>query len=104
MKRELVAVEDVEGGYLDEDYNYDSYSGYTRGGGYDGGDGGGHVCQLCGKCYKSAGSLKNHRSLYHRSEIGKNRGIMMMNVDDTMGLGSNTGTLDDFSLDQIDKI
>ncbi len=102
MKRELVAVEDAEG-YLDEDYSYESYTGYSRGGGYDGGDGG-HVCQLCGKCYKSAGSLKNHRSLYHRSEIGKNRGIMMMNADDTMGLSSNTGTLDDFSLDQIDKI
>jgi hypothetical protein len=99
VKRELVAVEDAEG-YFDEDYSFESYTGYSRGGSYDGGDGGGHVCQLCGKCYKSAGSLKNHRSLYHRSEIGKNRGIMMMNAED-MG---NTGALDDFSLDQIDKI
>ena len=38
----------------------------------DSGDGGGRFqCPLCYKRYKSAGSLQNHRSLYHRNEIGK---------------------------------
>ena len=30
-------------------------------------------CILCGKSYKTAGSLKNHRSLYHRDEISRNK-------------------------------
>jgi hypothetical protein len=28
-------------------------------------------CPLCFRRYKTAGSLQNHRSLYHRNEIGK---------------------------------
>jgi len=32
-----------------------------------------YPCVLCGKSYKTAGSLKNHRSLYHRDEITKNK-------------------------------
>jgi len=32
-----------------------------------------YPCIFCGKSYKTAGSLKNHRSLYHRDEITKNR-------------------------------
>jgi hypothetical protein len=28
-------------------------------------------CPLCFRRYKSAGSLQNHRSLYHRNELGK---------------------------------
>merc|ERR1711892_407680 len=34
---------------------------------------GDYPCILCGKSYKTAGSLKNHRSLYHRDEITKNK-------------------------------
>merc|ERR1711872_332868 len=34
---------------------------------------GDYPCILCGKTYKTAGSLKNHRSLYHRDEITKNK-------------------------------
>jgi len=30
-------------------------------------------CILCGKSYKTAGSLKNHRSLYHRDEISRSK-------------------------------
>jgi len=30
-----------------------------------------HPCHLCGKTYKTSGSLKNHRSLYHRKETIK---------------------------------
>ena len=100
MKREMVAVEDGEG-YFDEDYGYDNYSSYAGGGGYSygGPEGeGGHMCQLCGKSYKSAGSLKNHRSLYHRSEIGKNRNVAGINAAD---MGEGSLALDDFSLDQI---
>ncbi len=37
-------------------------------------DGGGRFqCALCFKRYKTAGSLQNHRSIYHRNEIGKNQ-------------------------------
>ncbi len=37
-------------------------------------DGGGRFqCALCLKRYKTAGSLQNHRSIYHRNEIGKNQ-------------------------------
>jgi len=32
-----------------------------------------YPCIFCGKSYKTAGSLKNHRSLYHRDEITKNK-------------------------------
>ena len=30
-----------------------------------------HPCHLCGKTYKTSGSLKNHRSLYHRNQTIK---------------------------------
>ena len=30
-------------------------------------------CALCFRRYKSAGSLQNHRSIYHRNEIGKHQ-------------------------------
>jgi hypothetical protein len=37
-------------------------------------DGGGRFqCALCLKRYKTAGSLQNHRSIYHRNEIGKHQ-------------------------------
>ena len=80
--------------------NYDSYSYAGRGSGYSYGEGGleegAHLCKLCGKCYKTAGSLKNHRSLYHRAEIGKNR--LPLAADGAM---DRSMVVDDFDLDQI---
>jgi hypothetical protein len=38
-----------------------------------GGDSSRFQCALCLKRYKSAGSLQNHRSIYHRNEIGKHQ-------------------------------
>jgi hypothetical protein len=43
-------------------------------------------CNLCGKCYKSAGSLKNHRSLYHRDLITNRRKPAEVDVGHEMQL------------------
>ena len=41
---------------------------------YNAGGGEEFPCHLCGKTYKTAGSLKNHRSLYHRDQTNKYQG------------------------------
>ena len=119
VKSEIVALEDDGDGYYGTmtDYNFensydddDSYSyggggGGVRGAGYGyshGSESGGHLCQLCGKYYRSAGSLKNHRSLYHRSEIGKNRAVVSggETTNAAAVLGQSLAS-DDFDLGQI---
>jgi hypothetical protein len=105
VKKEIVALDSED--YFDEaDYNSfenSSYDGYNYAGGprtgynYSDGSEGAHLCKLCGKCYKSAGSLKNHRSLYHRSEIGKNR-LPPLSADAT-AMDASLGVVDaDFVL------
>ena len=76
---EIVKSEVVEASAYQE--YYDTY-GEDHGaeGGYGASFGGGEAgtssgeefpCHICGKTYKTAGSLKNHRSLYHRDQTSK---------------------------------
>lgn len=108
VKKEIVAM-DGDAYFGEADYSfensYDSYNSYPGGGsggqssGYSYSDG--HLCKLCGKYYKSAGSLKNHRSLYHRSEIGKNRAGGLTSADGVSAGLDQSMPADDFALDHI---
>ena len=59
-------------------YLYEGYEGYEEDVGegyynprYNERTGEEFPCHLCGKLYKTSGSLKNHRSLYHRDQTSK---------------------------------
>ena len=56
-----------------EDHGAESAYGPSFGGeaGTSGGGSEEFPCHICGKTYKTAGSLKNHRSLYHRDQTSK---------------------------------
>jgi len=55
-----------------QEFDYNDYNSYNNYNGSDNILNGDYPCVLCGKLYKTPGSLKNHRSLYHRDEITKN--------------------------------
>ena len=60
-------------------YVYEGYDGYDENVGekyydnsyYERTTGEEFPCPLCGKVYKTSGSLKNHRSLYHRNQTSQ---------------------------------